>query len=110
MSGPAQSKRLAARLSDFYGRMSAHYGPTHWWPGDTDFEIAIGLPVTFADIGLEGVTRERLKKIGDICAGPGSLCHMHPFKVTSDSIVDAMIAADALGRARKKLAGVARPT
>ena len=75
-----------------------------------DFEIAIGLPVTFADIGLEGVTRERLKKIGDICAGPGSLCHMHPFKVTSDSIVDAMIAADALGRARKKLAGVARPT
>ena len=68
-----------------------------------DFEIAVGLPVTFADIGLEGVTRERLKKIGDICAGPGSLCHNHPFKVTSDSIVDAMIAADALGRDRKQL-------
>jgi len=68
-----------------------------------DFEIAVGLPVTYADIGLEGVTRERLKKIADICAGPGSLCHNHPFKVTSDSIVDAMIAADALGRDRKKL-------
>jgi hypothetical protein len=44
-----------------------------------------------------------MKKIGDICAGPGSLCHNHPFKVTSDSIVDAMIAADALGRYRKIL-------
>ena len=71
-----------------------------------DFMIAVGLPVTFADIKLEGVTRERLKKIGDICAGPGSLCHNHPFKVTSDSIVDAMIAADALGRERKKKLGL----
>ena len=70
-----------------------------------DFMIAVGLPVTFADIHLEGVTRERLKKIGDICAGPGSLCHNHPFKVTSDTIVDAMIAADALGRERKKRTG-----
>ncbi len=67
-----------------------------------DFMIAVGLPVTFADIHLEGVTRERLKAIGDICAGPGSLCHNHPFKVTSDSVVDAMLAADALGRERKK--------
>ena len=69
-----------------------------------DFEIAVGLPVTFEDLGLKGVGRERLKKIGDICAGEGSLCANHPFKVTSDSIVDAMIAADALGRERKKLA------
>jgi glycerol dehydrogenase len=68
-----------------------------------DFMIAVGLPVTFADIHLEGVTRERLRKIGDICAGPGSLCHAHPFKITTDGIVDAMIAADALGRERKAL-------
>jgi len=71
-----------------------------------DFEIAVGLPVTFADIGLSGVTRERLQPIGDICAGPGSLCANHPFKVTADSIVNAMIAADALGEARKQMAGV----
>jgi glycerol dehydrogenase len=68
-----------------------------------DFEIAIGLPVTFEDLGLKGVDRERLMKIGKICAGPGSLCANHPFKVTSDSIVNAMIAADALGTARKSL-------
>ncbi|HEY3324199.1 MAG TPA: glycerol dehydrogenase [Planctomycetota bacterium] len=68
-----------------------------------DFEIAIGLPVTFADIKLDGVTREKLKKIGDICGGPGSLCENHPFKVTSDDVVAAMVAADGLGKARKKL-------
>jgi glycerol dehydrogenase len=67
-----------------------------------DFQIALGLPVTFADLNLAGITRERLKKIGDICAGPGSLCHHHPFKITSESVVDAMFTADALGRERKK--------
>lgn len=69
-----------------------------------DFELAVGLPVTFADIGLEGVGRDRLKVIGDICGGEGSLCANHPFPVTSDDIVTALIAADALGRERKELA------
>jgi glycerol dehydrogenase len=68
-----------------------------------DWMIAVGLPVTFAELGLSGVTRDRLAKIGDVCAGPGSLCHAHPFKVTSEMVVDAMIAADALGRERKAL-------
>jgi glycerol dehydrogenase len=72
-----------------------------------DFEIAIGLPVTFADIGLPNATREKLRKIGEICAGKGSLCENHPFDVSADSIIDAMFAADALGRERKKLLGKA---
>jgi len=71
-----------------------------------DFEIAIGLPVTFAELGLADIARERLKIIGDICGGPGSLCANHPFDVTSDDIVNAMIAADALGTERRKLAGL----
>jgi len=69
-----------------------------------DFQVAVGLPVTFADLNLAGITRERLKTIGDVCAGEGSLCHNHPFKVTSEAVVDAMIAADALGRSRKERA------
>ena len=71
-----------------------------------DFEIAVGLPVTLAELDLEGVGRERLVPIGDICAGEGSLCHNHPFPVTSEDVVDAMIAADALGRQRKDLGGI----
>ncbi len=71
-----------------------------------DFEIAVGLPVTFADLNLENVTREKLAPIGEICAGEGSLCGNHPFEVTVESVVDAMIAADALGRARKQRIGI----
>jgi glycerol dehydrogenase len=68
-----------------------------------DFEIAAGLPVTFADINLEGVARQCLEELGKACAGEGSLCHNHSFPVTADDVVDAMIAADALGRERKRL-------
>jgi hypothetical protein len=64
------------------------------------------LPVTFADIGLEGVSPDRLRSIGDACASEGSLCGSHCFKVTSDAVVDAMIAADALGTECKRLAGI----
>jgi glycerol dehydrogenase len=67
-----------------------------------DFEIAIGLPVTFADLNLNDVTAEKLQPIGEVCAGEGSLCANHPFEVTSSTVVDAMIAADALGRERKE--------
>ena len=34
------------RLMDVYKRMAAYYGPTHWWPGDSAFEIAIGAILT----------------------------------------------------------------
>jgi len=72
-----------------------------------DFEISVGLPVTFADLNVEEVTRERLKPIADVCAGEGSLCVNHPFEVSCDSVIDAMIAADALGQFRKEMLGVA---
>lgn len=29
-----------------YSLLEKHYGPTHWWPGDTPFEIAIGAILT----------------------------------------------------------------
>jgi len=62
-----------------------------------NFLIAIGLPVTLAELGLKEVSREQLKMIGDACAAEGSLCENHTFSVTSDSIIDAIYAADALG-------------
>lgn len=33
-------------LLEMYERMAAHYGPTHWWPGETAFEIAVGAVLT----------------------------------------------------------------
>jgi len=72
-----------------------------------DWCIAVGLPVSLADLNLAGVGRERLKPIGDVCAGPGSLCASHAFEVTSEGVVDAMLAADALGQERKARLGAA---
>ncbi len=68
-----------------------------------DFEIGIGLPVTLADLNLHNATREKLRILGDACAAEGSLCANHVFPVTSESVIDAILAADAVGRARKEL-------
>lgn len=69
-----------------------------------DFEIAVGLPVTFADLGFKEIKRSQLMKMGVACAGEGSLCANHSFEVTADSVVDAMYVADALGKERKRIA------
>ena len=69
-----------------------------------DFEISIGLPVTFEDLNLKGITRDRLRAFGELCTAKGSFCENHPFEVTAERLVDAMVAADALGRDRRSRA------
>jgi endonuclease-3 related protein len=39
---------LSERLLDIYRRMLARYGPQHWWPGDSWFEIMAGAVLTQA--------------------------------------------------------------
>ena len=34
------------QLDVIYNRLASHYGPTHWWPGDSPFEIAVGAVLT----------------------------------------------------------------
>jgi glycerol dehydrogenase len=66
-----------------------------------DFQVAVGLPVTFADMKMEKVSRERLLDFAKAVSGEGSFVHNHPFVVTPEDIVDAMYAADSLGKRRK---------
>ena len=33
-------------LETIYKRLSATFGPQHWWPGDTPFEVAVGAILT----------------------------------------------------------------
>lgn len=33
-------------LVDIYTRLASAWGPQHWWPGDTPFEVAIGAVLT----------------------------------------------------------------
>ena len=38
--------RTAAVLHEIYQRLLAHFGPQHWWPGDSPFEIMAGAVLT----------------------------------------------------------------
>ena len=38
--------RTAELLHDIYERLLAHFGPQHWWPGDSPFEIMVGAVLT----------------------------------------------------------------
>ncbi len=33
-------------LLDIYNSLYSHFGPQHWWPGDTPFEVAVGAILT----------------------------------------------------------------
>ena len=38
--------RTAVVLHEIYQRLLAHFGPQHWWPGDSPFEIMAGAVLT----------------------------------------------------------------
>ena len=63
---------VRSTLQTYYDRMSGHYGPTHWWPGDTPFEIAVGAILTQntawtnVEKAIANLKRERLLAPGAI--------------------------------------------
>ncbi len=40
------SQHTHTALVQFYDVMTKHFGPMHWWPGDTPFEVIIGAILT----------------------------------------------------------------
>jgi len=66
----------------------------------------IGLPVTFADIGLKGISKSKLMEAAIKACAPEEGIHKEAGIVTPHMVMNAMIAADAMGKARKtKLTG-----
>ena len=41
-----KGKNLKNTLAEIYDKLYGHFGPQHWWPGDTPFEIAVGAILT----------------------------------------------------------------
>ena len=39
-------KASAEKLLEIYRRLHAAYGPQHWWPGDSPFEVVVGAILT----------------------------------------------------------------
>jgi len=69
-----------------------------------DWMIEVDLPVCFADLGIQDTSREHLRPVAEAAAAEGNISHWHNFKVSTESILDAMYAADSLGRRRKAMA------
>ncbi len=61
------------------------------------------VPVALEDIGLDGVEHEDLEKVAEAACVEGETIHNMPFAVHPQMVVDAMLAADALGRQRRAL-------
>jgi glycerol dehydrogenase len=66
-----------------------------------DFMVAVGLPVTFEEVGMGDVTPDELMKMAEAFCSPGQITHNHVFTVTPYDMYSALVAADALGRSRK---------
>jgi glycerol dehydrogenase len=70
-----------------------------------DLMVAVGLPVTLAELGLADVTTEQLMDFAEAMCGPGQITHNHVQTVEPFDLYSAMVAADQLGQERLALAG-----
>jgi glycerol dehydrogenase len=61
-----------------------------------------GLPITLAEIGLSELPRELLERVATRATAPGETIHNEPFEVDAASVADAILAADAMGRAWRR--------
>lgn len=64
-----------------------------------DFCVEVGLPVTFAQLGVEDASWERVLEVARLACAPTDTLGNMPFEVTPEKVASAMLAADAYGRA-----------
>lgn len=62
-----------------------------------EFCNEVGLPMTLNQLGIQGASREDLQGVAEASTAHGETIHNMPFKVTPDIVVNAILAADALG-------------
>ncbi len=66
-----RSQPMRARLLDIYQRLLAAFGPQHWWPGESPFEVAVGAVLT-QNTAWRNVERaiDNLKRAGCLAPEP----------------------------------------
>jgi glycerol dehydrogenase len=60
-----------------------------------------GLPTTFSGIGITDTGRSRLMEVAIKACAPTEAIHHEAVRITPEKVVNAMVTADAMGRARK---------
>ncbi len=63
-----------------------------------EFSLAVGLPVSLADIGLTEPSKSELQTIAEATCEPFETIHNEPFEVTPQAVRDALVTADRLAR------------
>lgn len=46
MTSKTDQHHLQKELKSIYNALHRYYGPTHWWPGDSPFEVVVGAILT----------------------------------------------------------------
>jgi glycerol dehydrogenase len=70
-----------------------------------DYMVALGLPVTFEELGIGDISDKQVMELAEAFTGEGSITHNHVFTVTPYDMYSALVAADTLGHSRRALAG-----
>jgi glycerol dehydrogenase len=66
------------------------------------FSISVGLPTSFAGIGIPNPSQDLLQRIAQRATVPGETIHNEPMTVTSQLVVEALRAADSAGMAYRQ--------
>ena len=61
----------------------------------------VGLPTTLAGIGLKNIDSNRLMAVAEKACAPGEYIHHEAGRITSEKVLYAMLAANAMGEYRK---------
>ena len=63
------------------------------------FCASVGLPVTLAQLAITEQVPETIRQIATVATEPGKSIYNMPFPVSTDTVADAIAAADAYGAA-----------
>jgi glycerol dehydrogenase len=66
------------------------------------FCTAVGLPATLAELGITILTPKQAGLVAERALAVGETSHNEPFELSPTAVVDALFAADALGRTRRR--------
>lgn len=64
-----------------------------------DWMISVGLPVTLAELGIKDTSREHLMPVAVAACAENDTLHNMPMDINPEAVFNAMLAADAYGRA-----------
>lgn len=67
-----------------------------------EFNYQVGLPITLADLNIDGIGEARLREAVAVSCKPKAIIFNHAFPITEELVYDAILTTDAIGNRLKK--------